>query len=78
MEENLNQYGLYPASYCRALGLPMYNHDDYGQVADRYLSKTRCKTMGKPVEPGEEPVAFYKCQNGYTPLYYRERGEMNG
>ena len=71
MNEHLNQYGLFPASYCRALGLPMYSKDTFEPVADQYMSATRCKKLGRPVEPGEEPVAFYRCQNGYCPLYYR-------
>ena len=78
MEEHLNQYGLYPASYCRALGLPMYDKESYEAVAEIYLSRTRCQSIRRPVEAGEEPVAFYRCQHGNTPLYYRGEAVTRG
>ena len=71
---NLNQYGLYPAAYCRETGLPMYDVSTYGPVADVLLSKTRCKRLHMPVQAGEEPVAFYRLRNGYTGLYPRPAG----
>lgn len=48
MNEHLNQYGLYPASYCRSTGLPMYSKATYEPMADRYISATRCKKLGRP------------------------------
>ena len=66
-----NQYGLYPVIYCRSTGLPMFQRDNYTAFAERYLSRSRCKAAGRPVAPGEQPVAWYRCQNGYCPLYDR-------
>ena len=71
-----NGYGWYTAEYCRSTGLPMYNKKTYSSVADRYLSKTRCKQLKVPVKDGEDPVAFYRVDRGYCGLYDRSgRGE---
>lgn len=67
----LNDYGLYPAAYCKSTGLPMYSRDNYKTVAHMYLSKSRCKKIGHPVQENETIVAFYRLMNGYTPLYDR-------
>ena len=71
-----NGYGWYTAEYCRSTGLPMYDKKSYAAVADIYFSKTRCTKIKKPVQEGEEPVAFYRVDRGYCGLYLR--GEQNG
>jgi hypothetical protein len=67
-----NGYGWYTAEYCKSTGLPMYNKKTYTDVADRYLSKTRCAKIKKPVKEGEKPAAFYRVDRGYCGLYLRE------
>ena len=69
-----NGYGWYTAEYCRSTGLPMYDKKSYADVADKYLSKTRCAKIKKPVNEGEDPVAFYRVDRGYCGLYLREKG----
>ena len=60
-----NGYGWFTAEYCKSTGLPMYDKKSYAAVADRYLSKTRCAKIKKPVNEGENPVAFYVFVNGH-------------
>ena len=52
----------------------MYDKKSYPEVADKYLSKTRCKKAKVPVKDGEDPVAFYRVDRGYCGLYLREKG----
>jgi len=66
-----NSYGWYTAEYCKSTGLPMYNRQTYAEVSNKYLSKTRCKKIKKPVKVGEEPCAFYRVERGYCGLYDR-------
>jgi hypothetical protein len=68
---HLNSYGYFPAEYCRKTGLPMYDKSSYKQYSEKYLSKTRCREIGKPVGDYEQPVAFFRVQNGYCGLYDR-------
>lgn len=69
----LNKYGLYPAAYCRSTGLPMYNNSNYGSLADKFLSRTRCQKLRQPVQQDEQPAAFYRLMNGYCELYLRNK-----
>ena len=64
-------YKCYTAEYCRTTGKLMLNKNSYEPYADKYLSTTRCKAIKKPVQEGEEPIAFYRVMNGYKPLYDR-------
>ena len=66
-----NSYGYYTADFCRETGLPMYNQLTYKPYSDKFLSKTRCRVIGKPVKDNELPVAFYRVKNGYCGLYDR-------
>ena len=50
----------------------MYDKISYASVADKYLSKTRCAKIKRPVKEDEEPVAFYRVDRGYCGLYLRE------
>ena len=70
----INGYGWYTAAYCKSTGLPMYDKKSYPEVADKYLSKTRCEKAKVPVKDGEDPVAFYCVDRGYCGLYLREKG----
>ncbi len=67
----LNQYGYFPAEYCRETGLPMYDQLTYRPYVDKYLSRSRCREIGKPIKENEQPVAFYRVMNGYCGLYDR-------
>ena len=69
-----NGYGWYTAEYCKSTGLPMYDKKTYAEVANKYLSKTRCAKIKMPVKDGEKPVAFYRVDRGYCGLYEREKG----
>jgi hypothetical protein len=71
-----NSYGYYPAQYCRDTGLPMYDKLTYKPYIDKYLSKTRCREIGKPIKDKENPVAFYRVDHGYCGLYDRNN-ELN-
>ena len=73
MDKHRNKYGYVPADFCRRTGLPMLTKETYGQYADIWLSASRCKRIRRPVKEGEAPVAWYKCQNGYCPLYKRDK-----
>lgn len=42
IREKNEYYGTFRAEYCRATGLPMYEGWNYSDVANKYLSKTRC------------------------------------
>lgn len=64
-------YKCYTSEYCKLMGLPMLNHETYKDYAEKWLSPSRCKKAGKPVQEGEKPVAFYRLVNGYCPLYDR-------
>lgn len=72
-----NYYKCYTAQSVRETGLPMVGgkditKDEYTlKYANRWLSKSRCKQIKKPVQEGEQPVAFYRVHNGYVPLYER-------
>lgn len=73
MKKMNEKYGTYTAEYCRSTGKPMYQKSDW-KKREKLYSPTQCKKMGKPVQEGEEPVAFYKTMNGYCGLY--ERSEI--
>lgn len=45
---------------------------EYEPFSKHFLSKSRCNKIKQPVKDGEYIFAFYRCQNGYAPLYYRE------
>lgn len=69
-------YKCYVASYVKTTGLPMFGGSelsklDYEKYADKWLSKTRCEKIKKPVKDGEAIVAWYRVKNGYIPLYDR-------
>ena len=74
---NYNEYyKCYTAESCRATGLPMFgskelSKEEYSKYANRWLSKTRCKQIKRPVVEGENPVAFFRVKNGYIPLFDR-------
>ena len=68
-----NDYGWYTAEYCRSTGLPMLNKTTYAPFSDRYLSRTRCKKIKKPVRDDEKPCAFYRVDRGYCALYDRTK-----
>ena len=55
-----NGYGWFTAEYCRSTGLPMYDKISYASVADKYLSKTRCAKIKRPVKEDEEYVESIK------------------
>ncbi|HAT4294521.1 TPA: hypothetical protein I9069_001190 [Clostridium perfringens] len=71
-------YRCYTANSCRKTGLPMFGGAEfskaeyYEKYVDIYLSKTRCKKIKRPVLSNENPVAFFRVQHGYVPLYLRE------
>lgn len=67
-----NQYNLYTAASCRETGLPMLDCGAYRKYADKWLSASRCKSIKQLVKVNEQPVAFYRCKNGYCALYSRE------
>ncbi|OPJ60677.1 hypothetical protein [Clostridium oryzae] len=64
-------YKCFTAEYCRHIGLPMLNKENYSEYADKWLSKSRRKKIGKPVKEDEVPVAFYRINNRYCALYDR-------
>ena len=71
-----SRYKCYTADSCRKTGLIMFGSSDtpkskYSEYADKYLSKSRCKLIKKPVKDDEQPIAFYRVMNGYVPLYDR-------
>lgn len=71
--EEKNSYGFFNAEYCRSTGKPMFkNKKEYEPFSKHFLSKSRCNKIKQPVKDGEYIFAFYRCQNGYAPLYYRE------
>lgn len=67
-----NQYNLYTAASCKLTGLPMLESSDYSKYANEWLSASKCKSIKKPVKEDEQPVAFYRCNNGYCALYRRD------
>lgn len=71
------KYKCYTAKSCRATGLPMvgFGYDNFSEKSNVWLSKSRCLKIKKPVNDGEEPVAFLRVYNGYIPLYYRKEKE---
>lgn len=71
-------YKCYTAAYCKLTGLPMMDKYDYGPCADKWLSPSRCKKAGKPVQQNEKPVAFYRVMNGFCPLYERSEESEGG
>lgn len=73
--DKFNRYGWYSAAYCKSTGLPMFQGYNYHSYANIYLSQSRCEKIGKPVLPGEEPVAFYRVYNGYCALYKRDNSD---
>lgn len=70
----VNSYGLYTAASCKETGLPMIQNyfGENRKYANTWLSASRCKKIKQPVKADEQPIAFYKCKNGYCGLYYRE------
>lgn len=72
-----SRYKCYTAKSCKTTGLPMvdFGYSNFPEKANVWLSKTRCLKIKKPVEAGEEPVAFFRVYNGYVPLYLRDVGE---
>lgn len=62
-------YSTFTADFCRASGLPMYNADNYDEVADLYISETRMKKSKLPLNDDTEIVAWYRVSHGYVPLY---------
>lgn len=71
----LNRYGWFAAEYVKSTGLPIYNSKNYTEVANKYLSKSRCARIKYPVKDGELPCAFYRVQQGYCGLY--DRSDVN-
>lgn len=67
-----NQYNLYTAASCKLTGLPMLSSRNYSKYSNSWLSASRCKVIKQPVKANEQPVAFYRCKNGYCALYSRE------
>lgn len=67
-----NSYNFYTAASCKLTGLPMIDSSDYRKHANEWLSASKCKAIKQPVKDDEQPVAFYRCKNGYCALYYRE------
>ena len=61
-------YKTYTAEYCKSTGLPMYSK---GDKFENLYSRSKCEKLKRPVEDGEEPVAFYRVKNGYCGLYIR-------
>ena len=76
--KKLNRYGWYSAEYVKSTGLPKYNKQNYAEVSDKYLSKTRCARIKAPVREGEEPCAFYRVDQGYCGLYDRSAEMKEG
>lgn len=72
-----NSYNFYTANSCRSTGLPMLDGGDYRQHANEWLSASRCKTIKQPVKNDEQPIAFYRCKNGYCALYLRDTKVSN-
>lgn len=72
-----NSYNLYTAASCRLTGLPMLDRSDYSKHANEWLSASKCKNIKQPVKEGEQPVAFYRCKNGYCALYSRNTNASN-
>ena len=54
-----------------ATGKPFYTK--YADIPEGFVFKSQAKRMGKPVQEGEEPVAYVlvRRMNGYMPLYDR-------
>jgi len=67
-----NSYNLYTAASCRLTGLPMLDRSEYVKHANEWLSVSKCKAIKQPVKDYEQPVAFYRCKNGYCALYNRD------
>lgn len=68
----LNSYGFYTAEYCRSTRKPMFkSRKEYEPFADKLLSKSRCEKIKMPIKENEEIYGFYKVQNGYCALYFR-------
>lgn len=74
LEKNDNTYNYYystfKAEYAKSTGLPLYANTvkEYNDVAEIYISASRCKKLKKDTE-GADVVAFYRVMNGYIPLY---------
>lgn len=69
----INSYGYYTAEYCKSTRKPMFkSRAEYRPFANKLLSKSRCKQIKMPVADDEEIYAFYKVQNGYCALYFRD------
>ena len=59
-----------------ATGKPFYTR--WHQVPEGLVTKSAARQMKRPVQPGEEPVAYVLsgAWNGYLPLYdRRDKGE---
>ncbi|MGU9035181.1 hypothetical protein ACV3WV_14295 [Clostridium perfringens] len=72
-EEVYNKYyRQYKASFVYKTDLPIFNTNSFKEKDRRFLSKTNCKKLKRPVGEEELPVAWYRGMNGFYPLYFRE------
>lgn len=65
-------YNTYKAEFVHKTRLPVFDSNNYVYKDRRFLSKTKCKLIKMPISDKELPVAWYRCKNGYCPLYFRE------
>ena len=62
-------YGLYRAEWCRRTGLPMYSRKDW-EIIERERLFTKSRAKREKVNINDNIVcAWYRMQNGYTPLF---------
>ena len=63
------------AEEARASGLPMldvnYPTEREADKHPQWVTATRCRKLGRPVEEGEKPVAYKRSCYGYVALYDR-------
>lgn len=65
-------YRTYKAIFVKTTGLPIFNTNTFKEKDRRFLSKTNCKKIKKPIKADELPVAWYRGMHGFYPLFFRE------
>ena len=62
-------YRAYRAEYCHLTGLPMYSSKDFSEVQAKGLYTLSRARKEKARIDATHPVAWYRVQHGYTPLF---------
>ena len=67
-------YKTYRAKWCKQTGLPMYSKKDWDTIEkERLYTRSRAKKEKVNIDT-ETVCAWYRRQNGYTPLF-KEKDE---